>query len=343
MFDCRAVLTIALAASLTVSLPLVAQDLGRLDQRTVGLPGKDGPEERVISNITGVVRTQDDRPLQDARVEVHEVSSGTVLASGYTSPSGSFEVAVPDGTYEVVATSGLSESRERIRVDGAGGSVTLRMPHIQGATPAGETTVSVAAMRVPDKAKKEFEKAREALIKNELEESRKHLAKALDIYPHYSDALALRGVTAMAANDLQSAADDLNAAIQNDSNNSSAYVAMGALYNRSKRFDDALRSLDRGVALNPTSWQAFFEMSRAELGKGDFESALRQATKAEELLGRVYDPIYLVKAHAMLGMKNYQAAITEFEKYLSAEKDDAAANEVRQQVQQIRSFMASAK
>lgn len=339
MFDRKAVLTVALAASLTVSLRVLAQDPGQLDQRTVG----DAPE-RVSSNITGSVRTQDDHPIDDARVEIREISTGTIVASGYTSPSGSFEVHVPDGTYEVIATSGLSEARDRVRVDGIGGSVTLRLPHIMGAAPAGGTTVSVAEMKVPDKARKEFEKARVAMTRNELQESRQHLAKALEIYPQYSDALALRGVAAMAANDLQSAANDLNAAIQHDSNNSQAYVAMGSLYNRTKRFDDAIRTLDRGVALNPSSWQAFFEMSRAELGKGDFEAALRKATKAEQLVGKVYDPIYLVKAHAMLGMKNYEAAITEFEKYLAAEKDDpAAANEVRQQVQQIRSFVASAK
>src|SRR5690242_3413770 len=132
MFDRKAVFTVALAASLTVSLPVLAQDPGQLDRRTAG----DAPE-RVSSTITGSVRTQDDHPIDDARVEIREISNGTVVASGYTSPSGPFEVYVPDGTYEVVATSGLSEARDRVRVDGIGGSVTLRLPHIIGATPRG--------------------------------------------------------------------------------------------------------------------------------------------------------------------------------------------------------------
>lgn len=342
MFNRIAVLIIALSASVGLSLPVAAQELGRLDQRAVSIPGSDGLEVRTTS-INGVVRTQDDHPLGDARVEVRDVASGATLAQGYTSPSGSFELAnVPDGSYEVIAISGLSESRERIRVDGAGTQVTLRMPHITAAAPNGENTISVAEMKVPEKARKEFDKARDALSKDELEETRKHLAKALEIYPQYSDALALRGIAAMVANDLPSAADDLNAAIQHDSNNALAYVAMGALYNRRERFDDALRSLDRGATLDPTSWQAFFEMSRAELGKGDFEAALRKATKAEELVGKVYDPIYLVKAHAMLGLKNYPAAIAEFEKYLSIEREDhATIGEVRQQIEHLQSLVAS--
>lgn len=345
MFERIAVVTLAMAALASVSLPLSAQDLGRLDQRAITFPGSDASEARTTSNISGAVRTQDDRPVSDARIEIRSLSTGALAASGYSSPSGSFEVgSIPEGDYEVIATSGLSESRERVHVSGLDASVTLRMPHISDSSPTGESTISVAAMKVPDKAKKEFEKAREALVKNNVEESRKHLAKALGIYPQYSDALTLRGVTAMASNDLQSAAEDLNAAIQHDSNNALAYVAIGSLYNMSQRFDDALRALDRGIALNPSSWQAFFEMSKAELGKGDFEAALRKATKAEQLVGKVYDPIYLIKAHAMLGLKNYSAAIAEFEKYLSSEKNDTASiSEVRQQIEQLRSFTASVK
>lgn len=345
MFERIAVLTLAVAALAGAPLTLSAQDIGRLDQRAIQFPGGEVPEGRTTSSISGAVRTQDDRPVSDARIEIRDITSGSLVASGYSSPSGSFEVSsIPEGNYEVVATSGLSESRERVHVAGLDASVTLRMPHMSDSVPAGQSTISVAAMKVPDKARKEFEKAREALIKNNVEESRSHLAKALSIYPQYSDALTLRGVTAMVANDLKSAADDLNAAIQHDANNAMAYVAMGSLYNTSQRFDDALRALDRGVALNPTSWQAFFEMSKAELGKGDFEAALRKASKAEQLVGRVYDPIYLIKAHAMLGLKNYPAAITEFEKYLSSEKNDTESiGEVRQQLEQLRSFTASVK
>ncbi|HYG99184.1 MAG TPA: tetratricopeptide repeat protein [Terriglobales bacterium] len=340
----KAVLAIALTASFAFKAPLFAQDPGRLDNRIVVAPNMESSDSRFTSGISGSVRTQDDRPLGNARIEVHEIGTGATVASGYTSPSGVFEITgVRSGSYEVIATSGLSEARDRVRVDGADVTVTLRMPHVTGPDNT-QATISVADMRVPDKARKQYKKAREALAKDKLDETRKYVAKALEIYPQYSDALTLRAITQLASKNLASAAEDLHAAIQYDPSNADAYVAMGALYNTTKRFEDALRVLDRGVALDPTSWHAYFEMARAQLGKSDFEAALRQSTKAEELLGQVYGPVYLVKGHALLGMKNYPAAVEAFEKFLAAEKDDSeAVGEVRQQVDEIKSFMASAK
>src|SRR5437868_12917494 len=68
-----------------------------------------------LSTVTITVKTADEKAAGDARVEIHDMS-GTVLASGYTNGSGTLEVLgrFPSGTYEVVATHGLSEARDRI-------------------------------------------------------------------------------------------------------------------------------------------------------------------------------------------------------------------------------------
>lgn len=296
-----------------------------------------------FATISGSVRTSDNAPLANARIEIREIGTGKSVAVGYSGPAGTFQMAhIARGRYEVVATSGLAEAREEMRVDGMDASITLRLPHTDSSD-GGKHTISVAEMRIPDKAKREVEKAREAMSKEKQDDARKHLAKALEIAPGYSEALTLRGLLSLSNGDMQAASNDFGSAIKNDSNAATAYVAMGALYNLQQKFDDAIRELQRGISLNPSSWQGHFEMSKAMLGKGDFEDALRQSTKAEELSSDEYGPIHLVKGHALLGLKSYNEAIGEFEKYLSLDKDGAASAEVRQQLQEARSFASNAK
>src|SRR5436305_604347 len=57
------------------------------------------------SPISGSVRTADDKPLKDVRVELRDAGSGVVVGSVYTNVAGYFEFPqVNRGLYEVVAT-----------------------------------------------------------------------------------------------------------------------------------------------------------------------------------------------------------------------------------------------
>ena len=75
----------------------------------------------------------------------------------------------------------------------------------------------------------------------------------------------------------------LVAAQEGDPNSALAFLVLASAYNVTSKYDDALRALDSGVRLAPQSWQAYFEMAKAYLGKSDFSSALQQVTKAEQL------------------------------------------------------------
>jgi hypothetical protein len=63
------------------------------------------------------------------------------------------------------------------------------------------------------------------------------------------------------------------------------------------QFDDAICTLDRAIALLSISWQVYYEMSYALLGKGDFLGALRQAERASSLGAWNYPDLHLVKAY----------------------------------------------
>jgi tetratricopeptide (TPR) repeat protein len=246
---------------------------------------------------------------------------------------------VPAGIYEVVGQLGLEEARETVSVQAVDAMVSLRLPGVGPPQSGDRLSVSVAQMKVPEKARKAFNKAQVAMDKQKTEEANKYVAEALELHPEYSEALTLRGILKLDSNQLQDALTDLQHAVKCDTNYATAYLALGAAYNALSQYDEALRILDRGVGLSPTSWQAYFEMGKAFLGKANYEASIRQLIKAENMQPK-YSLIHLVKAHALLGMKSYPAAMSELELYLEQNpqgKDSAGA---RRTLERVRSFSA---
>ena len=296
-----------------------------------------------FNSLTGTVRSSDNKPLKDVRVELRDAQSGSSVNSAYTTASGAFEFQhIPGGVYDVVATSGLEEVRERVEVNNMSEMVNLRMPVSTVATDGkGQNSVSVAEYKVPQKARDELKKAKDALAKQKSDEAKHHLAKALEIYPKYADALTLRGVLKLDAKDHAGAVADLNEAIQYDGNNAMAYLVLGAAFNMQSRFDDAIRALERGEALSPNSWQAYFEMGKALVGKTQYEAALRQLSRAQALAPSEYPLIHLVKAHAMLALNNYADAMTELQSYLEKEPSGPNSEQAQKMLAQAKAFAAS--
>jgi predicted Zn-dependent protease len=296
----------------------------------------------MLTNVSGTVVSSDNKPLKDIHVELRD-GSGIVVSSTYSNPSGYFEFPqVPSGLYQVVATAGLEQAQERVDVNHMSTTVQLRVPVSSTPTDGNPAnSVSVAQYRVPSKARDELRKAMEASFKGKSDEAQKHIAKALEIYPKYADALTERAVLKLTANDQNGAIDDLQEAIKDDGNCSLAYVVMGAALNMQSKFDDAIRSLQRGEALSPNSWQAYFEMGKALVGKAQYEPALRQLEHAQALMPREYPAVHLVKAHAMLALDDYSDAMTELQEYLQKEPNGPNSEQAQKMLAQARAFAST--
>src|SRR5690242_16851988 len=60
--------------------------------------------EGAVAILTGTIRTQNDRGVPNARIEVHDLT-GMLMASAYSGPNGSFQInGLRAGRYEIVAT-----------------------------------------------------------------------------------------------------------------------------------------------------------------------------------------------------------------------------------------------
>jgi tetratricopeptide (TPR) repeat protein len=297
-------------------------------------------------SISGSLRTAHGAPIANARIELLDGNNGQVKNSTYTNPNGSFTLmTIPDGNYELVAVSGLSETRERLQLHGdlAMLNLVLSTPQAEASRAGNRATVSVAQMKVPEKARKLLEKAQSALDKRKLVEADQYVSRALEIYPDFAEALTMRGLMSLDAKHLDDAAASLEKSIHADRSYAMGFIVLGAVYNMQSRFDDAIRVLDRGLTLMPQSWQGDFELGKAELGKGNYEAAIRRLNKAQDLSPQEYAPLHLAKAHALLGMKNFSEATSELEAYLEQDPKSPNATAVRESLDQVRAFVASSK
>jgi predicted Zn-dependent protease len=311
-------------------------------------PGSMGNQMgRQSTSISGSVRSADGQPMGNIRVELRDGATGSIVNSAYTGMGGNFEFRqIPQGSYDVIASSGTQQVEERVESTQMHAMVDLRLPSPANAPPAdglGNRSVSVAQYRVSEAAREELRRAREATVKDKPDEAQKHLTKALDLSPEYADALTLRAIFKLDAKDVDSAVEDLGKAIQTDPNCAMAYMALGSALNMQGKFDDALHTLQRGQSLAPDAWQSYFEMGRAYAGKNDFEAAVRALDRAQMLAPSEFPLIRLIRGHALLGLHRYGDAAADLEAYINRNPNAPDVAQARKMLEQARAGMASAQ
>ena len=244
----------------------------------------------------------------------------------------------------MVATSGLQQASERVDASNFSNTVNVRIQGAGKPTDGVEgNSISIAQYRVPAKAREAYRKAHEAVEKGKMDDAHKHLAKALELCPNYAEALTLRGVLALNQQDSQAAIADLDKAIQADGNYGMAYMVMGSALNMQGKFDEAIRSLQHGQSLAPNYWQGYFELGKAYIGKADYPSALRQFDRAQSLAPEEYPLISLLRAHALLAMKQFPEAMTALQAYLQKDPKGPNSDQARKMLEQAQAYVASKK
>lgn len=332
------------AASSVAQNPPFAQNgplyQGPGGQSTLAAPGRN------FTSINGFVVSADNQPMGNVRVELRDGNTGSILSSAYTGSGGNFEFRqIPQGSYEVVAFSGAQQAEERVDLSSMNTMVNLRLP-VSNNTPhdgLGNRSVSVAQYKVPEAAREELRKAREASVRDKRDDAQKHVEKALELDPNYADALTLRAILKLDARDSEGAVTDLEKAIQSDGNYPMAYMVLGSAFNMQSKFDDALRALQHGESLAPDAWQTYFEMGRAYAGKAEFEAAVHALDRAQTLAPAEYPLIRLVRAHALIGLRRYGDAVSDLQTYLQKNPNGPDADIAQKMLQQAQASTATQK
>jgi tetratricopeptide (TPR) repeat protein len=310
---------------------LYSQDLDMQTNR-LSRSGPDFGNHR--SSIQGQVLNHDNSPAAGITVRITGVSGTEVVT---TDDEGNFQFAgLQGGTYDLVAESGSLSAHQTVMLNLPGPQITLRFDG--PGTPENNlprNNVSVQQLKVPDKARKQYEKAVEEAGKQNTEKALSRISQALKAYPCYADALTLKSLLDLGAGQAQVAADEAQQAIHCDGASGKSYVALGAALNVQQRYQDAIRTINEGMRFQPDAWQAYYELGKSLLGLNRTVDAVSQLRQAEALSQGSFPPLHVTLGSALLQMKDYQNARAQFLLFLKAAPEHPTAARIKMLVAQI--------
>ena len=179
------------------------------------------------------------------------------------------------------------------------------------------STVSVAALAVPAKARQHLERARRALLKRNEAEYQRELAAALTTYPRFAEAYILRASHELLLDRYAVAIDAALTAQRMEPSIHWATVIHAMACNQLGLFDQAAALLDGMNATEMNTWQAMYERTRAAVGTGDTEAALRWSERALAAVPPPQiDDTVLLRGDALLMAHRWADAVTQFQAYL---------------------------
>ena len=303
------------------------------------------------AEITGHVRFADGlTPAEGVRVSLERVGGGTVDQM-MTDSRGRFRFALLQRGQYVVNVSAKCHQPERRQVEML---VIFRSyldveltpdttsPNCASAARGGVAPASSVDARVPEGARKEYDRAAASLAKGKDEEGVSRLRRAVEIYPDFFAAHMLLASAHTKAGRLGEAEAALERAAKIDPRSAAALVSLGEMRRRLKKTAEAEESLGAALKLEEASWQAHLALGRLYLDTGRALSAAPHIGRALQLKPDFADN-HLFAGNLLLKLNEPARALAEYEEYLRLAPNGDYSAPTRELVGKLRKAVAERK
>jgi tetratricopeptide (TPR) repeat protein len=283
--------------------------------------------------ISGTVLSQgDNRTLSQVALTIKSHEAG-IFRSILTDYDGHFEVeGLPPSSYEIkVEESGFDPVQTKERLDGPSLKLLLYLRPVKWA-PAqqGKYTVSVRELKIPVKAREEYQMGMECLGKSDSRGSVNHFTKAIHAFPGFYEALSQLGMAQIHLGGMEEARKAFQAAIDLSKGRfAPAQFGFGYLLFREGKPSEAEAILRRGLEVDANAPEGHVILGMALLALDRLDEAEKSA---EEALVRKpgYAEAYLVRADVNAKRKNFREQIQNLEAYLKLEPKGPASERAHQ-------------
>ncbi|MBI4471905.1 MAG: tetratricopeptide repeat protein, partial [Acidobacteria bacterium] len=220
--------------------------------------------------------------------------------------------AIPMGSYNIEVTApGYETHREAIDVyDGNTSYVHVNLKN-EGASSSNPPTGDVLVLT--PKARKELDKAREALDRGDLKKAQEQLNKAHKAAASYPEVLYLMGVLAMRRGELDAASEALKKAVRLDPNHYGANAALGRVLYELKDLPGAIQAIEKALAINGSDWSNHATIAAAYFNEKQFDKARYHAERAVAATEGKRPHLRLILAHALNATGDYKTALQELQ------------------------------
>lgn len=279
-------------------------------------------------------------------VRLMQGSGSIPVATSFTNDAGQAQfLGVTVGNYHIVvsgngiqdADSGVFEADSRrttqtqyITVH----SVAASEPKSMGPQAA---MVSAADLNVPEKARKELDKANEAMAQQDWTKALERLNKAIAIYPQYAAAYNNLGVVYSRTNDYFHEQEALEKAISLNEHFAPAFENLGKLCLRQKDLPRAEAMLEKAVSVEPGNTGSLMLLAEAQYMNRHYDAAIVSAHQAHTTAQHPSFVHYIAaRAYQQEGRQN--EAVAEFKVFLQEEPSGPRADYVRDEIAKMQSL-----
>ena len=181
------------------------------------------------------------------------------------------------------------------------------------------TTVSVAGLRIPEKAWEHYRRARAASLANDDSTFTRETTAALAVEPRFAALYVLRASRKVRMLHYESAIEDLLIARQIEPNVAWSGIALASAYNGLHHYVDAFLVLNSLRAPESTTWQAAYEFARSATGRADAEDALHWSALTLKIAPPNCLETHLLRGNALQLAHRPTEAVRELRLYLAGQ------------------------
>jgi len=299
---------------------------------------------RTDGKISGTVLLKGgNRPASQVAVRLKSHAAG-IFRSILTDLEGHFEVkSLPPSTYEIVVDEpGYEQAQASTQLDGSSSELVLYLKSSSVPQPPRVSyAVSVRELKIPNKARREYEKGLGSLAKKDLAGSLIHFTKASEAFPDYYEAYYHVGVVETRLGHKNEARRAFQRAIDLSGGRYAwAEFGFGYLLYLEEKPEEAVTIIRRGLEADESSPVGYLVLGMALLRLNRLDEAERSAHEA--LLRKPnFAQAYLVLADVYARRHEYRAQMQDLDVYLKLDPNGAESEQVRQARGVVLTILAS--
>jgi Ca-activated chloride channel family protein len=233
-------------------------------------------------------------------------------------------------------TASALDSIGSARMDGNLFLINSQGPGATSQLQAPSGSVSKLDLKAPAKARHEYEKGYQLLMKKDAPGAVAHLTKSIEIYPNFVAAHNALGTAYLKQGDTGQALEQFNRAIALDDHLPNSYLNLGCTQIAMQKYADAEGSLKKAAAIAPMDLPLLTALTYAEFANRDYPAVV---SGVKQIHGRKHEGaavVHYFAAGALEAQGNLAGAQSEMETLLAESPKSPAAGEYRQMLEQIK-------
>jgi tetratricopeptide (TPR) repeat protein len=271
-----------------------------------------------LMSISGAHVAQD---LTNAECEVY---FGNVAAGSYhVAVSGTGIEQSDSGTFDFDST---GHQDVEVNIKHAG------LVNQSGPTGPASPLVAAVDLSIPERARKEFDKANQFVTKGNWQRAIERVNKAIAIYPRYAQAYNNLGVAYGHLGDRVRNIEALQRAISLNDHFTAAYLNLARVAIVDRDFSQAEVLLDKATAIDPADSQILGALANMELLNHHYEQALATCRRAHSTARGVHAVVHYVAARIFEQENRPLDALAELRVFLSEEQSGPRADAARKEM-----------